>query len=208
MKLILLGPPGAGKGTQAKYIVESKGIPAISTGDILRRAMRDGSELGEKVMEHMNAGNLVPDALVIDVMRQRLDDPDCEKGFLLDGFPRTIAQAEALDTFVEIDVVVCIDVDVEELVKRLTGRRSCPECNAVYHVMFNAPKKQGLCDKCGSALFRRGDDNEETVRNRIKTYHEQTEPLIEYYTNKEKIMMVDGARDIEEISKDILKRLG
>ncbi len=208
MNLILLGPPGAGKGTQAKMISEKYGIPQIATGDILREAVAKGTELGKKAKEYMDRGELVPDEIVIGIVKERLKQPDCEKGFILDGFPRTLAQAEALDKMLEelgkkLDAVINIDVSEEEIVKRIVNRRTCRNCGAVYHLIFNPPKVEGKCDKCGGELYQRDDDKEETVRERLRVYRERTEPLIEYYKKKGLLYDVDGTKDIEGVFKQI-----
>ncbi len=208
MNIILLGPPGAGKGTQAKMISEKYGIPQIATGDILREAVAKGTELGKKAKEYMDRGELVPDEIVIGIVKERLKQPDCEKGFILDGFPRTLAQAEALDKMLEelgkkLDAVINIDVPEEEIVKRIVNRRTCKNCGAVYHLIFNPPKVEGKCDKCGGELYQRDDDKEETVRERLRVYRERTEPLIEYYKNKGLLYNVDGTKDIEGVFKQI-----
>lgn len=203
MKLILLGAPGAGKGTQAKKIVKEFAIPQISTGDILRRAVADGTPLGKEAKKYMEAGRLVPDELVIGIMKERLQQDDCTNGFILDGFPRTVEQARALEGFTAIDAVINIDVDFDSLVERITGRRSCPNCGAVYHIKFNPPKVEGVCDLCGSRLVQREDDREETVRKRLETYTEQTSPLIDYYAGRGLLRTVDGNRSIDEIYESI-----
>ncbi len=213
MKLILLGPPGAGKGTQAVRLVEHFGIPQISTGDILRKAVKDGTELGTLAKKYMDKGELVPDEVVIGIIRDRLMEPDCQKGYILDGFPRTIAQAEALDEMLEkmgarIDHVVNISVADEEIIKRLTGRRTCPNCGAGYHILFDPPKKDGICDKCGTKLIQRDDDKEETIRARLEVYRRQTEPLIKYYEAKQLLRTIPGEGSMEEIFNAILKALG
>jgi adenylate kinase len=204
MNIILLGPPGAGKGTQAKMLIDKYQIPQISTGDILRAAVKEGTSLGKEAKSYMDKGELVPDSVVIGIVEERIQEPDCAKGYMLDGFPRTVPQAEALDGMLsnlnaEIDHVVSIEVANEELVKRLTGRRTCRECGAGYHVMFDPPKVEGVCDKCGGELYQRDDDNEETVRSRLNVYESQTLPLIDYYKVQEKIRPIDGVGDIKEI---------
>ncbi len=191
MKLILLGPPGAGKGTQSEYITKKYGIPQISTGDILRKAVRDGTDIGKKAKSYMDGGKLVPDDIIIQIMNKRLDEPDCAEGFILDGFPRTINQAEKLAEITQVDLVLNLVVPEDELLKRLTGRRSCPKCGAVYHIMFNPPPSEGKC-KCGGDLFQRDDDKEKTVLKRLQTYKNQTEPLIEYYKKKGNLREIDG----------------
>jgi len=213
MKLILLGPPGAGKGTQAVRLVKHFGIPQISTGDILRKAVKGGTELGTLAKTYMDKGDLVPDEVVIGIIRERLQEPDCGKGYILDGFPRTIAQAEALDEMLDkmdakIDHVVNIAVADEEIIKRLTGRRTCPNCGAGYHVYFDPPKEEGICDKCGGKLIQRDDDKEETIRARLDVYRRQTEPLIAYYENKGLLRTVPGEGNMEEIFDAILKAVG
>jgi adenylate kinase len=191
MKLILLGPPGAGKGTQSEYITKKYGIPQISTGDILRKAVRDGTDVGKKAKSYMDEGKLVPDDIIIQIMNKRLDEPDCAEGFILDGFPRTINQAEKLAEIRQVDLVLNLIVPEDELLKRLTGRRSCPKCGAVYHIMFNPPPSEGKC-KCGGDLFQRDDDKEETVLKRLQIYKNQTEPLIEYYRKIGNLTEIDG----------------
>ena len=213
MNIVFLGPPGAGKGTQAKKIAEKYGIPQISTGDMFREHLAKGTELGKKAKEYMDKGALVPDEIVLGMVEERLKQPDCEKGFILDGFPRTVPQAEALDKLLEklgkkIDYAILIDVPDEELVKRLTGRRTCKKCGMMYHVMFKPPKEEGKCDVCGGELYQRADDNEETVRNRLKVYHEQTEPIIAYYEKKGVLHRIDGMGSIEEIFNRIVQLLG
>lgn len=213
MRLILLGPPGAGKGTQAAGIVEKYGIPHISTGDIFRKNIKEGTELGIKAKDYMDKGLLVPDELVVAIVEDRLQQDDCKKGFLLDGFPRTVNQAEALDRALEkmnqaLDKVINVDVNKDSLVERAVGRRICKECGATYHVVFNPPKKDGVCDKCGGSLYQRADDNEETVSKRIEVYLEETQPLIDYYNNKNIIATIDGQQDIDKVFADIVAALG
>jgi adenylate kinase len=204
MNIILLGPPGAGKGTQAKMLVEKYQIPQISTGDILRAAVKEGSPLGKEAKACMDKGDLVPDSVVIGIVEERIQQPDCAKGYMLDGFPRTVPQAEALDGMLknlssQIDHVVSIEVANEELVGRLTGRRTCRDCGAGFHVMFDPPDKEGVCDKCGGELYQRDDDNVETVTSRLDVYESQTMPLIDYYTAQGKIRPIDGVGEIKEI---------
>ena len=213
LRTILLGPPGAGKGTQAAKIVEKYHIPHISTGDIFRENIKNGTELGKKAQEYMNRGELVPDDLVIEIATTRLLADDCAEGFLLDGFPRTVYQAEKLDEFLaahgsKIDKVLDIAVDKEELMVRLTGRRVCKACGASYHVVNIPPKKEGICDVCGGPLVQRADDNAETVANRIEVYEAQTMPLIEYYEKAGNIAHIDGATGLESVFADIVKALG
>lgn len=204
MNVILLGPPGAGKGTQAKMLVEEYQIPQISTGDILRAAVKEGSPMGKEAKACMDKGELVPDSVVIGIVEERIQQPDCAKGYMLDGFPRTVPQAEALDGMLknlssQIDHVVSIEVASEELVGRLTGRRTCRACGVGFHVMFDPPEQEGVCDKCGGELYQRDDDNVETVTSRLEVYESQTLPLIDYYTAQEKIRPIDGVGDIKEI---------
>lgn len=213
LRTILLGPPGAGKGTQAVKIVEKYGIPHISTGDIFRENIKNGTELGKKAQEYMNRGELVPDDLVIDLATSRLLEPDCENGFLLDGFPRTVYQAEKLDEFLtvhdsKIDVVLDIAVAKEELITRLTGRRVCKVCGASFHIVNVPPKQEGVCDFCSGELIQRADDNLETVTNRIDVYEAQTMPLIDYYEKAGNIAHVDGTGSLEEVFSDIVKAIG
>jgi adenylate kinase len=215
MNLILLGGPGAGKGTQAKKLIDKYQIPQISTGDILRAAVKEGTEMGKKAKEYMDAGKLVPDEVVIGIIKDRLAQPDCKKGFILDGFPRTVPQAEALDKVLsvlgtKIDHVVSIDVDEEALVARLTGRRTCKNaaCGQMFHIEYNPPKKAGVCDKCGSELYQRDDDNETTVRSRLSTYNQATKPLIDYYTKKGLVRPIAGVGGIDDIFTKICGILG
>lgn len=212
MNIVFLGPPGAGKGTQAKILVERYGIPQISTGDMLREHRAKGTELGKKAQEYMDKGQLVPDEIILGMVRERLSQPDCEKGFILDGFPRTVAQAEALDQLLaemgkKLDFVLALVVPDELLVERLTGRRTCKNCGMMYHIKYKPPKVEGKCDVCGGELYQRPDDNEETVRSRLKVYHESTAPLIEYYKNKGLLKEIDGSKSIEEITQQIIQIL-
>ncbi|MCS7144632.1 MAG: adenylate kinase [Archaeoglobaceae archaeon] len=209
MNLILLGAPGAGKGTQAKIIAEKYKIPQVSTGDMLREAVAKGTELGRKAKEFMSQGKLVPDEVVIGIVKERLNQKDCEKGFILDGFPRTIAQAEALDRIMremgrKIDAVININVPEEEIVKRIVNRRICRKCGSIYHLIYDPPKKEGICDKCGGELYQRDDDRESIVRERFKVYQKNTEPLIDYYKNKRILYDVDGTKDIEKVNAEVL----
>ena len=212
MKLILLGPPGAGKGTQAKMLTERFSIPQISTGDILRAAVKQGTPMGLKAKEYMDAGGLVPDEVVVGIVRDRLLASDCENGFILDGFPRTVAQADALQaSLVEmgktLDRVISLDVDAEALVERLTGRRTCKECGRGYHVKFDPPRENGICDACGGSLFQRDDDQEETIRKRLQVYAEQTSPLISYYRDADLLMELDGMQPIPQVQEKMLSLL-
>jgi adenylate kinase len=204
-RIILLGPPGSGKGTQAEKLNDDLGLIRLSTGDMLREAVRDKTELGIMAKEYMDRGDLVPDDVVIGLVKEKVSS--LKEGFVLDGFPRTVQQADALSEFVDIDHVVNLDVDDEELVSRMSNRRSCPECNVVYHLIHKPPMKDGLCDKCGSALYHRSDDTEETVRARLKVYRDNTYPLIEYYTRKGKLVNVDGKGDINQIYRAIEESL-
>jgi adenylate kinase len=213
MNLVLMGLPGAGKGTQAEKIVEKYGIPHISTGDMFRAAIKDGTELGFKAKSFMDKGDLVPDEVTIGIVRERLSKDDCNKGFLLDGFPRTVAQAEALENILsdlnkKIDFVINIDVDQEILMERLTGRRICKSCGATYHLVFNPPAKQDVCDKCGGDLYQRADDNEETVGNRLEVNLKQTKPLLDFYETKGYLRNINGQQDIRIVFADLDKLLG
>lgn len=212
MKLILLGPPGAGKGTQAKMLVEQFGVPQISTGDILRGAVKESSPMGVKAKSFMDAGALVPDEVVVGIVEERLRKPDCTAGFILDGFPRTLPQADALTKMLsalkkDIDAVVSLEVDIEALVVRLAGRRSCSECGAGYHLTYEPPAKHGVCDVCDGELIQRDDDKEGTIRNRMSIYHEQTAPLVEYYRQAGVLFSVDGMLPIEDVGTAILSLL-
>ena len=206
MNIIFLGPPGAGKGTQAQKICDALNIPQISTGDILRRAMKEGTETGKKAKSYIDAGQLVPDEVIIDIVKERLIMDDCRNGYILDGFPRTVPQAEALDTFATINSVIELDVKDEELVNRLSGRRVCLKCGATYHISMLGGKT--TCDKCGEELIQRNDDKAETVLNRLKVYHDQTAPLIGYYEQKGLLKKIDGAQGMEKTTQAILEALG
>ena len=204
----MLGAPGAGKGTQAQRIAEACGIPHISTGDIFRANIKAGTELGKKAKEYMDRGALVPDEVTIGMLLDRIHEKDCEKGYILDGFPRTIPQAENLSKALaeegtRVDAAIDIEVPDENIVKRMGGRRACPKCGATYHVQFNPPKKEGICDVCGSSLVVREDDRPETVKNRLSVYHEQTEPLIAYYRKAGVLKTVDGTKDMDQVFEDI-----
>lgn len=208
MNLVLMGLPGAGKGTQAEKIVEKYSIPHISTGDMFRAAMKEGTELGLKAKSFMDQGALVPDEVTIGIVRERLSKDDCQKGFLLDGFPRTVAQAEALENMLtdldkKIDYCLNIDVDHNILMERLTGRRICKDCGATYHLVFNPPAKDGRCDRCGGELYQRADDNEETVHNRLEVNIQQSEPLLHFYETKGYLKNINGQQDIHDVFKDI-----
>lgn len=213
MNLLIMGPPGAGKGTQAERLTKELNITHISTGDMFREAIKKGTEMGKKAKEYMDRGELVPDEVVVGMVKDRLLQTDCLKGFLLDGFPRTVAQAKALDdTLPELnmtlDAVINIDVPREILIKRLTGRRVCKECGSTYHILFNKPQKEGKCDVCGGELYQRSDDNEEAVSNRLDVYEKQTQPLIEYYKEKGVLKNVNGDQEIQKVLHEILSVLG
>ena len=208
MKLILLGAPGAGKGTQAEVICERLSIPAISTGNIIRAALKAQTEMGLKAKEYIESGKLVPDDVVIGIIEERLKEDDCKNGFILDGFPRTVPQARALDEMgVEIDCVIDIEVPDEKIVQRMSGRRVCPNCGASYHLEYKKPAQIGVCDSCGEALIRRTDDAPETVRERLNIYHVQTEPLIAYYRETGKLRVVEGQESIADTTALTLKAL-
>ena len=209
MKLILLGAPGAGKGTQAEIISKKLGIPTISTGNILHAAVKNGTPVGLKAKSYMDAGALVPDEVIIGIMQERLAEDDCKNGYILDGMPRTIAQAEALEAGnVEIDVALSIEISDEVIEARMTGRRTCEKCGATYHIAANPPKTEGVCDSCGAALTIRKDDQPETVKNRLKVYHQETEPLKDFYKERGKLKMVDNQPTIELTTEVICKTLG
>ena len=208
MNLILLGAPGAGKGTQAEVIMDHLNIPAISTGNIIREALKNGTEVGLKAKSYMDAGKLVPDEVVIEIIKERLAKDDCKNGFILDGFPRTVPQAEALDAMgVNIDKVVDIEVADEKIAQRLSGRRVCANCGASYHIEYKPSKVEGVCDKCGGPTVQRKDDEPATVLDRLKVYHEQTEPLKDYYSKKGLLTVVYGAEEVSETSARTLKAL-
>lgn len=213
MKIIMLGAPGAGKGTQAKMIADKYQIPHISTGDIFRANIKNGTELGKEAKTYMDKGELVPDELTVRILLDRVAQPDCEKGYVLDGFPRTIPQAEVLDQELtkrneKIDYAINVEVPDENIVRRMSGRRACVSCGATYHLVHIPPKKEGLCDKCGTELILRDDDKEETVKNRLGVYHDQTQPLIEYYSSKGVLQSVDGTIDMMDVFKGITDILG
>lgn len=213
MKIIMLGAPGAGKGTQAKKIADKYQIPHISTGDIFRANIKNGTELGKKAKTYMDQGLLVPDELVVDLVVDRLAQDDCKNGCVLDGFPRTIPQAESLDAALEakgeaIDYAIDVDVPDENIINRMSGRRACVACGATYHIVHIPTKVEGVCDCCGEKLILRDDDKPETVRKRLDVYHEQTQPLIDYYTKKNVLRSVDGTKEMEEVFRSITDILG
>ncbi|MEN6438730.1 MAG: adenylate kinase [Syntrophobacter sp.] len=213
MNVILLGPPGAGKGTQAKRLVEKYHIPQVSTGDMLREALKEGTPLGLEAKKYMDQGGLVPDSVVIGLVKERIQKPDANSGYMLDGFPRTVGQAEALDKILgelgqKIDHVISVEVPNSELLGRLTGRRTCRACGAGFHVLFDPPKKEGVCDKCGGELYQRSDDNEVTVQSRLETYEAQTKPLIDYYTGQQKLRRINGVGKMDDILARIQAVLG
>ena len=207
MRIIMMGAPGAGKGTQAAMIVEEFGIPQISTGDMFRAAVSAGTELGKAAKACMERGELVPDEITVGIVRERLAQSDCEAGFILDGFPRTVIQAEELAKITEIDRVVNINVPFEELLERAVGRRICRKCGATYHIKYNAPEVENICDKCGGELYQRADDNEETLKNRLANYEKSTRPLIEYYKARGKYIEIDGLQTIKEVTAEMLSKL-
>lgn len=213
MKIIMLGAPGAGKGTQAKMIAEKYGLPHISTGDIFRANIKNGTELGKEAKEYMDKGLLVPDELTVRLLLDRVAQDDCKNGYVLDGFPRTIPQAEVLDEKLselgeKVDYAINVDIPDENIVNRMSGRRACLNCGATYHIVSIPPKKEGICDVCGSELVLRDDDRPETVQNRLKVYHEQTQPLIDFYEKKGVLRSVDGTLPMEEVFTAITKILG
>ena len=213
MKIIMLGAPGAGKGTQAKMIAEKYSIPHISTGDIFRANIKNGTELGKKAKSYMDKGQLVPDELTLDLIMDRFKQDDCKNGYVLDGFPRTIPQAEALDTALKakgekVDFAIDVDVPDENIVKRMGGRRACVGCGATYHVVYSPTKVEGVCDKCGEELIVRNDDKPETVLNRLEVYHNQTQPLIDYYNEQGILKSVDGTVDMKDVFNAIVDILG
>ena len=213
MKIIMLGAPCAGKGTQANMIAEKRGIPHITTGDIFRANIKNGTELGAKAKEYMDKGLLVPDELVCDLVVDRIQQADCEKGYILDGFPRTIPQAEALEAALnaieqKLDYAIDIDVPDENIINRMSGRRACVGCGATYHVVFNPTKVEGKCDVCGESLILRDDDKPETVKKRLDVYHTQTQPLIDFYSARKVLVEVDGTQSMDKVFEDIMKILG
>jgi adenylate kinase len=212
VNLVLMGLPGAGKGTQAEKIVEQYGIPHISTGDMFRAAMKEGTELGKEAKSFMDKGELVPDEVTIGIVRERLSKEDCRSGFLLDGFPRTVPQAEALENLLVdldrvIDFVINIDVDKSILMERLTGRRICKDCGATYHLVFNPPANEGVCDRCGGELYQRADDNAETVQNRLDVNIKQSKPLLDFYGTKGYLRTINGQQDIHKVFADVTQLL-
>ncbi|MBO6241394.1 MAG: adenylate kinase [Butyrivibrio sp.] len=209
MKIIMLGAPGAGKGTQAQMIADKYNIPHISTGDIFRANIKNGTELGKKAKEFMDKGQLVPDELTVQLLLDRVANEDCKNGYVLDGFPRTIPQADVLDSELtklgdKVDFAINVDVPDENIVRRMSGRRACLKCGATYHIEHIKPKQEGICDKCGSELVQRDDDKPETVQNRLSVYHEQTQPLIDYYDKKNILKTVDGTKDMQEVFSNIV----
>lgn len=209
MRLILLGAPGAGKGTQAELICEKLSIPTISTGNIIREAMKNATEMGLKAKSFVDAGNLVPDEVVIGIIKERLSKDDCKNGFILDGFPRTIPQAEALDNMgISIDKVLSIEVTDENIIRRMSGRRVCPDCGASYHIEYKKPVKEGICNQCNASLIIRKDDKPETVIDRLKVYHDQTEPLKDFYAKKGKLLIVEGQEELADTTKLTFEALG
>ena len=212
MKIIMLGAPGAGKGTQAAKIATHYDIPHISTGDIFRANIKEGTDLGKEAKEYMDKGQLVPDELTVEILLDRVAADDCKNGYVLDGFPRTIPQADVLDKELtklgdKVDFAINVDVPDENIVRRMSGRRACLKCGATYHIEHIPPKKEGICDKCGSELVQRDDDKPETVQNRLSVYHEQTQPLIDYYNKKNILKSVDGTKDMQEVFSDIVNIL-
>lgn len=213
MRIVLLGAPGAGKGTQAKKLIEKYPLPQISTGDLLRAAVAAGTALGKEAKSYMDKGELVPDSVVLGMVQERLRQDDCKKGYILDGFPRNTKQAEALDAMLAslnmpLTAALSVDVPFDDLMKRLTGRRTCTACGQMYNIYFNPPKKEGLCDKCGGTLFQRDDDKEETIKKRLEVYNAQTAPLIEYYGKKSILKSVSGTGSIDEIFCSVRGALG
>jgi len=214
VNLVFLGPPGAGKGTQSSYIINDYKVVQISTGDILRSAVKEGTELGKMAKKYMDEGKLVPDDVIIGIVRERLKQDDCKNGFILDGFPRTIPQAVSLDAMLKDDLnislthIISLEVDDNLIMERLTGRRTCKGCGKVYHIKYNPPKKEGVCDDCGGELYQRDDDKEETIAKRLKVYHEQTSALKDYYKNSGKLYVVDGVGEVDDIYRKIKEILG
>ena len=212
-RVVLLGPPGAGKGTQAKLLQDEFGAVQISTGDILRKAVADQTPLGQQAAGFINSGALVPDSVIVNLVAERLKEPDCAEGFLLDGFPRTIPQAESLDEILKnagqnLNCVLSVQVAQDIIVERLAGRRTCRQCGALCHVAFNPPKVEGVCDRCGGELYQRDDDKEQTVANRLQVYEKQTAPLVQYYRERGLLRMIDGVGEIDQIRARVIKALG
>ncbi|MBZ4645212.1 MAG: adenylate kinase [Petroclostridium sp.] len=209
MRLIILGAPGAGKGTQAEVLSKKLDIPTISTGEIIRNAIRQGTDLGKEAKQYIDRGLLVPDDVVIEIVKDRLTQDDCKNGFILDGFPRTVPQADALTKMgVTIDKVLSIEVAEEKIVERISGRRQCSKCGATYHIVYKPSKEENICDLCGGELIMRQDDAPETVKNRLKVYHEQTEPLKDYYQSKGLLVVAYGQEEVADTTKEVLKALG
>jgi adenylate kinase len=213
MRIILLGPPGSGKGTQAKLLIERLDIPQISTGDMLRAAVKAGTSLGSEAKAYMDRGGLVPDAVIIGLVRERLQAPECSRGYILDGFPRTVAQAESLestlkDLHLSLDRVLCLEVPSDDLISRIAGRRTCRNCGAMYHLRFSPSKREGVCDVCGGETYQRDDDREETVRQRLLVYEEQTAPLIRFYDKRGLLRRIPGTGEVAEIFARMVKSLG
>lgn len=212
MRVIFLGPPGAGKGTQAKKIIDKFNIPQIATGDILREAVKNETELGQEAQKYMSKGELVPDSIIMGIINDRFKEDDCQNGFLLDGFPRTENQAEELDKVLDgldwnLDMVLCLKVYDEAIIERLTGRRVCKNCGTSFHIKFQPPAKEGICDKCGGELYQRKDDTEATIRNRLSVYHQQTSPLIAYYEKASLLKNIDGNKSPDHVTKEIMKEM-
>ena len=212
MKLVLLGPPGAGKGTQAARLEEEYEVPHISTGDIFRKAIKEETELGQKAKEYLDEGKLVPDKVTNGIVKERLAQSDCQDGFILDGFPRTVNQAEALsqilnDLDYELDAALNIKVDDDEVIKRLSGRRICSDCGATYHVDFNPPEEEGICDKCGGELYQRDDDNPDTIKERLEVYYDKTAAVVDYYKEQDLLVIIDGQQGLDEVFTEIKENL-
>jgi adenylate kinase len=213
MNLMVFGAPGAGKGTQAKFLVQKYNIPQISTGDMLRSAIEEKTEMGMEAKKYMDSGELVPDSTIIGIIKERLQKDDCQNGFILDGFPRTLAQAQALQTLMDesgkkLDKVLSFDVPDELIINRIAGRRVCPKCGASYHTEFNPPKKDGICDVCETELIIRKDDNPTTIKNRLENYHKQTAPLIDFYKKLGVFAQIDGSQELQKVTEDMFKNLG
>lgn len=209
MNLILVGPPGAGKGTQGEILSKKLNVDTISTGAMLRAAIKNGTELGKLADEYINEGKLVPDEVIIGLVKERLNEPDCKNGFILDGFPRTVAQAQALkDSEIRIDKVLSIEVEDEEIIDRLSARRECSKCAAPYHIVYNKPQVEGICDKCGAPLIQRADDNPETIKKRLNVYHEQTEPIKDFYAEEGILVIAYGQDEVKDTTSEVFKALG